>query len=185
MTKFVIDETGWLDAAEVIPSPNCDARPDETRIKLIVVHGISLPPGEYGGGFIQQFFCNRLDPGAHEYFAGIHEMTVSAHCLVERDGHIIQFVSFLERAWHAGQSNWRGESACNNFSVGIELEGTDDDTYTDAQYASLAGLVGALRAAYPDIDGDAVTGHSDIAPGRKTDPGPAFDWSKLHQILGT
>ena len=184
MTKFFIDDAGWLDAAEVIRSPNCDTRPDGARIKLIVVHGISLPPGEYGGGFIQKFFCNSLDPAAHEYFAGICDMTVSAHCLVERGGHVIQFVSFLDRAWHAGQSEWRGESACNNFSVGIELEGCDDETYTDAQYQSLAALVAALRAVYPDIAADGITGHSDIAPGRKTDPGPAFDWPKLHQLLG-
>ncbi len=184
MTKFFIDDAGWLDTAEEIRSPNCDARPDSARIKLIVVHGISLPPGEYGGGFIQQFFCNRLDPDGHEYFTGICEMTVSAHCLVERDGHVVQFVSFLDRAWHAGQSSWRGETACNDFSVGIELEGCDDEAYTDAQYRTLAALVAALRAAYPDIDGDAITGHSDIAPGRKTDPGPAFDWNKLHQLLG-
>lgn len=184
MTKFFIDDAGWLDVAEVVRSPNCDARPDGARIKLIVVHGISLPPGEYGGGFIQQFFCNSLDPAAHEYFAGICEMTVSAHCLVERGGHVIQFVSFLDRAWHAGQSSWRGESACNNFSIGIELEGCDDETYTDAQYQSLAALVAALRRAYPDIEPEAIAGHSDIAPGRKTDPGPAFEWSKLHQLLG-
>ncbi len=185
MTRLFIDDAGWLDGAEAIHSPNCDARPDETRIKLIVIHGISLPPGEYGGGYIQEFFCNRLDPEGHEYFRSICDMTVSAHCLVERDGHVIQFVPFLDRAWHAGVSEWRGETACNDFSVGIELEGRDDETYTDAQYQSLADVVRALRQAYPDIAPDAITGHSDIAPGRKTDPGPAFDWPRLHQLLDT
>ncbi len=183
MTKFIIDDAGWLQSAEVIRSPNFDARPDNARIKLIVVHGISLPPGEYGGGHIQHFFCNRLDADAHPYFESICQMTVSAHCLVERDGNIIQFVSFLDRAWHAGASAWRGKSACNDFSIGIELEGCDDESYGDAQYRSLAALVAALRQQYPAIDADAIAGHSDIAPGRKTDPGPAFDWPRLRNLL--
>jgi AmpD protein len=137
MTQLLIDDTGWLPAVEVIKSPNFDSRPENTSIKLIVVHGISLPPGEYGGGHIRNFFCNRLDPGAHEYFESICGMTVSAHCLIERDGNIVQFVSFQDRAWHAGESEWRGEQACNDFSVGIELEGCDDEAYTDSQYESL------------------------------------------------
>ena len=174
MTKHFIDDAGWLKSADRIPSPNFDSRPDNARVKLIVVHGISLPPGEYGGGHIHDFFCNRLDPGKHEYFRSICEMKVSAHCLIERDGHIVQFVSFLDRAWHAGVSEWRGETACNDFSVGIELEGCDDEAYEPSQYASLAGVVAALRTRY-----------TDIAPGRKTDPGPAFDWVKLESLLKT
>jgi AmpD protein len=185
MTKLFIDDAGWLESVEVIKSPNFDARPENCSIKLVVVHGISLPPGEYGGGHIQNFFCNQLDPSAHEYFASICSMTVSAHCLVERDGNIVQFVSFQGRAWHAGESAWRGEAACNNYSVGIELEGCDDQAYADAQYHSLAGLITALRTRYPDIDINGVTGHSDIAPGRKTDPGPAFDWEKLKKLART
>ena len=183
MTKFFIDDAGWLQSVEVIKSPNFDARPENTSIKLVVVHGISLPPGEYGGGHIQNFFCNQLDPGADEYFESICSMTVSAHCLIERDGNIVQFVSFEDRAWHAGESKWRGETACNNYSVGIELEGCDNRAYTDEQYLSLAGLITALRTSYPDIGANAITGHSDIASGRKTDPGPAFDWEKLKQFV--
>ena len=182
MTKLFIDDAGWLQSAEVIRSPNFDARPDTATIKLVVVHGISLPPGEYGGGFIQQFFCNRLDCDAHPYFDSIRDLCVSAHCLIERDGGLVQFVSFLDRAWHAGVSSWRGENACNDFSVGIELEGRDDEAYADAQYCRLAELIVALRSSYPGIGADAITGHSDIAPGRKTDPGPAFDWARLESL---
>jgi len=183
MTKLFIDDAGWLQAVEVIKSPNFDSRPENTSIKLVVVHGISLPPGEYGGGHIQNFFCNQLDPSSHEYFESICTMTVSAHCLIERDGNIIQFVSFQGRAWHAGESEWRGEQACNDFSVGIELEGCDDEAYTDSQYGSLAVLITTLRKRYPEINLDAITGHSDIAPLRKTDPGPAFDWEKLKALV--
>jgi AmpD protein len=179
MTELTIDDTGWLQTVEVIQSPNYDARPDNTKIKLIVIHGISLPPAEFGGGYIQQFFCNRLDANAHDYFASICDLQVSAHCLIERDGNIIQFVSFLDRAWHAGVSSWRGEPVCNNYSIGIELEGSDDQAYTDSQYERLNALATTLIAHYAEIDGDAICGHSDIAPGRKTDPGPAFDWTRL------
>lgn len=183
MTKYSIDDAGWLESAETVRSPNFDSRPDDAVIRLIVVHGISLPPGEYGGGHIRQFFCNCLDAGAHEYFETIRELRVSAHCLIERSGKILQFVSFLDRAWHAGESRWRGETACNDFSIGIELEGCDDQPYEARQYASLAALIAALRARYPDIAADAIAGHSDIAPGRKTDPGPAFDWARLELLL--
>lgn len=183
MTKFHIDDAGWLQSVEVIRSPNFDARPEHAQIKLIVVHGISLPPGDYGGGHIQSFFCNNLDVAAHPYFESICKLTVSAHCLIERDGHVVQFVSFQDRAWHAGESEWCGESSCNNFSVGIELEGCDDEAYDEPQYQALARLIGALRQRYPEIDSDAITGHSDIAPARKTDPGPAFDWARLHRLL--
>lgn len=183
MTELCIDDAGWLQSVEAIRSPNFDARPDNAKIKLVVVHCISLPPGEYGGGHIQTFFCNQLDAGAHEYFQSICEMKVSAHCLIERDGNILQFVSFLNRAWHAGESSWREQTACNDFSIGIELEGCDDDAYAEAQYLSLARLIKSLRENYPHIDSDAITGHSDIAPMRKTDPGPAFDWIKLGNCL--
>ena len=183
MTNLSIDEKGWLQSVELIRSPNFDARPDEATIKLIVVHGISLPPREYGGGYIQQFFCNKLDAGQHPYFASIHQMRVSAHVLIEREGKLIQFVSFNDRAWHAGQSEWCGESACNDFSVGIELEGCDEEAYTESQYQNLGRLISALRWRYPGIAKDAIAGHSDIAPGRKTDPGKAFDWNYLKAVI--
>lgn len=180
---MAIDDNGWLTDARTVASPNHDMRPDDTAIELVVIHGISLPPGEYGGGHVQRFFQNRLDPQEHEYFAEICDMCVSAHCLIERDGTITQFVSFADRAWHAGQSEWRGRSRCNDFSIGIELEGCDDEAYADPQYASLATLIGELRTAYPTIAADALAGHSDIAPGRKTDPGPYFDWGRLTSML--
>ncbi len=183
MTNLFIDDAGWLQSVEVIQSPNFDARPADSKIKLVVVHGISLPPGEYGGGHIKDFFCNNLDVKTHEYFDSICEMKVSAHCLIERDGKILQFVSFLDRAWHAGESEWRGEPACNDFSIGIELEGCDDQDYTEDQYLGLANLVASLRTRYPTIEKEAIAGHSDIAPGRKTDPGLAFDWEKLRRLV--
>ncbi len=168
---------------DVIRSPNFDTRPGNTKIKLIVIHGISLPPGEFGGGYIQQFFCNQIDEKAHPYFAEICDMRVSAHCLIGRTGDITQFVSFNDRAWHAGVSTWCGEEACNDFSIGIELEGVDEQAYDDEQYRRLGDLVHCLRAWYPDITEQAICGHSDIAPGRKTDPGPAFDWARLNQAM--
>ncbi len=181
MTELKIDDKGWLQAVDVdvVQSPNCDARPDHTQIKLIVIHGISLPPSEFGGGYIQQYFCNQLDSNANDYFSSICDMQVSAHCLIERTGNITQFVSFLDRAWHAGVSSWKGEEACNNYSIGIELEGTDELSYTDPQYEQLNALLGSLISHYPAIKNDAICGHSDIARGRKTDPGPAFDWARI------
>ena len=179
MTELKIDDKGWLQAVDLVQSPNCDARPDKAPIKLIVIHAISLPPSEFGGGYIQQFFCNQLDAKAHDYFPAICDMQVSAHCLIERAGTITQFVSFLDRAWHAGVSSWKGEQACNDFSIGIELEGTDELSYTDAQYHQLNALLGCLRAHYPAIKNDPICGHSEIAPGRKTDPGPSFDWARI------
>jgi len=179
MTELKIDDIGWLQAVDVVQSPNCDARPDNTEIKLIVIHGISLPPSEFGGGYIQQYFCNQLDSNANDYFSTICDMQVSAHCLIERAGNITQFVSFLNRAWHAGTSSWKGEQACNDFSIGIELEGTDELSYTDPQYEQLNALLGSLISHYPTIKNDAICGHNDIAPGRKTDPGPAFDWTRI------
>ncbi len=148
-----------------------------------MVHAISLPPGEYGGGYIQQFFQNRLDAKADDYFAEIADMKVSAHCLIERNGKISQFVSFDDRAWHAGVSCWLDRENCNDFSIGIELEGCDEDTFEPAQYQALAQLVIALRKQYPAISEPALCGHSDIAPGRKTDPGPGFDWANLATII--
>ncbi len=179
MTEMIIDDKGWLQAVDVVQSPNCDARPDNTQIKLVVIHGISLPPSEFGGGYIQQYFCNQLDANANDYFSSICDMQVSAHCLIERTGNITQFVSFLDRAWHAGVSSWKGEEACNNYSIGIELEGTDELSYTDPQYEQLNALLDRLISRYPTIENDAICGHSDISPGRKTDPGPSFDWARI------
>ena len=161
-----------------VPSPNCDARPADARIELIVVHNISLPPREFGGPGIIDLFLNRLDAAAHPYYAGIAHLRVSAHFLIRRDGELLQFVPCLLRAWHAGVSSWRGRERCNDFSLGIELEGADDMPYEDAQYERLRALISALCACYPIT---AITGHADIAPGRKTDPGAAFEWKKIDQ----
>jgi AmpD protein len=171
--------TGMAVGARSVPSPNCDERPPGVAPELIVVHGISLPPGEFGGPWIDQLFTNTLAPGLHPYFASLAGLRVSAHALVRRDGEVVQYVPFTRRAWHAGESSWRGRPRCNDFSIGIELEGTDAMPYSDAQYTALARLVAALLTAYPSLDAEALAGHSDIAPGRKTDPGPAFDWPRL------
>ena len=151
--------------------------------ELIVVHGISLPPGEFGGPWIEQLFTNCLPPFAHPYFATLHDARVSAHALLRRDGSVVQFVPIHRRAWHAGESSWRGRSACNDFSIGIELEGTDTVPYEDVQYAVLARLVSDLADACPGLSPDALAGHADIAPARKTDPGPAFDWPRLRALV--
>jgi len=180
--KFNINQNGWLQGVEIIRSPNFEERPQQGDIRLVVIHAISLPPGQYGGGFIQQFFTNQLDPGAHAYFSEIIDMKVSAHCLIQRDGHLIQFVSFRDRAWHAGLSCWNGEHNCNDFSIGIELEGCDNDNFDVRQYQQLSALVIALRKQYPAISEQSICGHSEIAPGRKTDPGPNFDWNRLAQL---
>ncbi|HEX5419066.1 MAG TPA: 1,6-anhydro-N-acetylmuramyl-L-alanine amidase AmpD [Gammaproteobacteria bacterium] len=166
-----------------LPSPNCDARPPAAELELIVVHGISLPPGEFGGRWIDDLFINCLDATAHPYFAAVAPLRVSAHVLISRDGRLTQFVSFAARAWHAGPSSFRGRECCNDFSIGIELEGADDVAYEAAQYRRLAELVNSLRDAYPTLAGAELVGHSDIAPGRKTDPGPSFDWSLLRGSL--
>lgn len=176
-------ETGLLDAATQIPSPNQDGRPDGVEPDLIVVHSISLPPGEYGGPHIAELFTNRLDPAAHPYFAGVADLRVSAHLLIRRDGHIEQFVPFHRRAWHAGQSCYEGRECCNDFSIGIELEGTDEGEYETAQYRSLVDVVEALGRAYPRLSPARIAGHSQIAPGRKTDPGAGFDWGRLDTML--
>jgi AmpD protein len=167
-----VDSQGVLSGCEYIPSPNCDDRPAGV-IELLVIHNISLPPGEFGGDGVQRLFTNTLDAAAHPYYVSIAGLKVSAHFFVRRDGAIIQFVPCLKRAWHAGESCWQGMSRCNDFSIGIELEGSDDVPFTDEQYAALGRLTMALREAYP-IRG--IAGHNDVAPQRKTDPGPCFDW---------
>lgn len=183
LNDLSIDPDGWLNHADIVHSPNFESRPADSEIRLIVVHGISLPPGSYGGGYVQRLFTNRLDPVQHEYFAKIDGLKVSAHCLIERDGHLTQFVSFHDRAWHAGVSCWQGVDNCNDFSIGIELEGSDDEVYEEIQYQQLARLVIGLRKQYPAIPEQSLCGHSDIAPGRKTDPGPLFDWQHLNQLI--
>jgi AmpD protein len=172
-----------LDNARQVESPNCSDRPDEQDISLLVIHGISLPPGEFGGPHVDELFCNSLDPAAHDYFREICGLRVSAHLLIRRDGEVVQYVPFNRKAWHAGQSSFQGRAECNEFSIGIELEGTDEIPYTDAQYVQLARVASELVATYPGITADRITGHSDIAPGRKTDPGPAFDWSRFRRML--
>ena len=175
--------TGLLRGASQVLSPHYDARPDGLRPELIVVHGISLPPDDFGGGWIERFFCGNLPPAAHPYFAAIAGLRVSAHLLIARDGRTTQFVPFHARAWHAGVSRYEGRDRCNDFSIGIELEGTDNTPYTDDQYAALAGVVRSLCAAYPGLAPARLVGHSDIAPGRKSDPGPAFDWTRLRAAV--
>jgi AmpD protein len=179
-----VDATrGRLLEAVQRPSPNCDERPVDLPVDLLVVHGISLPPGEFGGPWIDHLFLNTLDPGAHPYFGRIQGLRVSAHLLIRRDGGVVQYVPFHKRAWHAGQSSWRGRERCNDFSIGIELEGTDEQPYEAVQYRRLAEVAAALIRAYPELGPDRIVGHSDIAPGRKTDPGPAFDWPRLRRLL--
>lgn len=174
---------GLLRPAVQCPSPNQDDRPDDEEPSLIVIHGISLPPGEFGGPYIQQFFTNCLDGQGHSYFAGICDRHVSAHLLIRRDGAVVQFVPFGRRAWHAGESRFRGRSRCNDFSIGIELEGEDETPYEDAQYEVLAGVAATLIGSYSRLSLRAIAGHCDIAPRRKTDPGPAFDWLRLYDDL--
>lgn len=178
---FRPDPAGWVPAARRVPSPNFDARPAGLPVDLVVIHNISLPPGQFDSGDIEAFFQNRLDPSRHPFFATIHEVRVSAHFLVTRTGELVQFVSCLDRAWHAGQSEFLGRPRCNDFSIGIEIEGSDDQPFTLAQYHTAAALVRALLAAYPVR---ALAGHSDIAPGRKTDPGPHFDWAAFAAAAG-
>jgi AmpD protein len=176
--------TGLLADVRQVLSPHCDARPEGMITDLIVLHGVSLPPREFGGPWIDRLFTGGLPGDAHPYFREIAGMRVSAHALVGRDGGIVQYVPFSQRAWHAGASQYAGRTACNDFSIGIEIEGTDDQPYEDIQYRRLAELLLRLLAAYPQLDRQRIVGHSDIAPGRKTDPGPAFDWSRLRALLG-
>jgi len=182
--SFKIDKpTSLLLDCLYIPSPNCNDRPDADDISLIVVHGISLPAGQFGGPYIEQLFTNRLDTAQHASFVEIESLKVSSHLLIRRDGQVIQFVPFDKRAWHAGQSRFEDRDDCNDFSIGIELEGTDELVYEESQYQQLAGVIQVLMKQYSDINPKRVVGHSDIAPGRKTDPGPAFDWAKLAHVL--
>jgi AmpD protein len=167
--------SGWLSGVRRIASPNCDARPPGAAIELLVIHNISLPPGEFGGDAIVRLFTNALDAEAHPYYAQLRDLKVSAHFLIRRDGAIVQFVPCGKRAWHAGASSWQGRARCNDFSIGVELEGDDATPFDDRQYAALARLTRRLRRAYPIR---AIAGHADIAPGRKTDPGPCFDWAR-------
>ncbi len=180
---IVDSKTGWVVGVRRVASPNHDERPAGAELSLIVVHGISLPPGEFGAGWIDRFFCNDLPGDVHPFFATICDRTVSSHVLIARDGTLTQYVPFDRRAWHAGPSTYCGRTRCNDFSIGIELEGTDDLPYDAAQYRALAQLVAALRRAYPTLANAEVVGHSDIAPGRKTDPGPSFDWAELRRQL--
>lgn len=180
-TLGAMDDEGWLSGAHRVPSPNCDERPAGEAVRLIVIHAISLPPNEFGGPEIVQLFTNYLDPAAHPYYREIHGVRVSAHFLVRRGGDLIQFVPCSRRAWHAGVSKWRGHERCNDFSIGIELEGCDRLPFEDAQYVTLNRVLNELRRRYPIED---VAGHSDIAPGRKTDPGPCFDWHRVHDASG-
>lgn len=169
----------WIDQARRVPSPNFNERPDPEDIALVVIHNISLPPERFGGPWIEAFFQNRLDPDADPYFQTLRDLKVSSHFLIRRDGELVQFVACDRRAWHAGVSRWRGRDNCNDFSLGIELEGADRIPYEDAQYRSLNALLDTLIAHYPKLSRDTLTGHEHIAPGRKTDPGPAFDWARL------
>lgn len=178
-----LQATGWLEPVAYCRSPNFNARPDPSDISLLVVHNISLPPEQFGGGYVQQFFCNALPVSAHPYFATIASLQVSSHCLIDRQGVITQFVSFADRAWHAGASTFGGRTNCNDFSIGIELEGADRIAYTEPQYVALVQLTRLLMRAYPRLTAERIVGHSDVAPGRKTDPGPAFDWTYFFDLL--
>ncbi len=177
-SAFAINQEGWLSQARHVASPNCDERNSDDEISLLVIHNISLPPGQFGTGHVEAFFCNQLDVSADEFFDEIKGLCVSAHFFVARDGAVTQFVPTTQRAWHAGVSCFDGRSACNDFSIGIEMEGTDHQPYTDEQYQTLTQLTEALMNRHQAITKERITGHCDIAPGRKTDPGPAFDWCR-------
>jgi N-acetyl-anhydromuramoyl-L-alanine amidase len=168
----------WLHGAQRIPSPNCSERPEGTEISLLVIHNISLPPGQFGGPWISDLFCNQLSPDFHPYFVEVCELRVSSHLLIRRDGSVLQYVPFDRKAWHAGRSSFQGRDECNEYSIGIELEGSDFTPFTDYQYERLQQVTGLLLDRYPAITPERITGHSHIAPGRKTDPGPHFDWPR-------
>ena len=183
--SFKIDVShGVLSPVRLALSPYCDARPEGASIDLLVIHSISLPPGVFGESYIEDLFLDRLPAAEHPYFETIAGLKVSAHLLIRRDGEVVQFVPFHLRAWHAGQSDFQGRSACNDFSIGIELEGTDDIPYEDIQYQQLAEITRCLMEAYPNIHAKNIVGHEDIAPGRKTDPGPLFDWPRYYGLIG-
>jgi AmpD protein len=184
VSALTIDSTaGLLVDARQVPSPNHDERPEGSAPELILVHGISLPPGDYGGPWIDRLFTNALPSDAHPYFAQIAGLKVSSHVLIRRDGELVQYVPFHRRAWHAGASRYCGRERCNDFSIGVELEGTDELGYEPVQYRRLVDVIVALCAAYPSLSLERIAGHSEVAPGRKTDPGPAFDWIRLHAML--
>ncbi len=176
---------GWLASARRVPSPNHNERPEGETVSLLVIHSISLPPGVFGGDAIDRLFTNTLDPSAHPYFSTLAGLQVSAHLLIRRDGELVQYVDFQRRAWHAGASSFAGRSGCNDFSIGIELEGTDTGRFEPAQYEALAAVTRALMATWPAITPECITGHSDIAPGRKTDPGTGFDWDCYRRLIGS
>ncbi|MDD5463094.1 MAG: 1,6-anhydro-N-acetylmuramyl-L-alanine amidase AmpD [Methylococcales bacterium] len=169
----------WLSDAIRILSPNHDNRTDPEDISLLVIHCISLPPGKFNNSYIDQLFCNKLNPVEHPYFKEIYQCPVSAHLLIKRDGHCVQYVAFDKRAWHAGKSSYEGRERCNDFSIGIELEGTESIPYTEAQYLQLATVIDTLLKTYPKLTRQRITGHSDIAPGRKNDPGESFNWQRI------
>lgn len=178
-----IDAQGWYCHARIVPSPHYDVRTDTSDISLLVIHNISLPPGQFGGSYIEDFFLGKLDSSIHPFFKVIENMRVSAHCLIRRDGEVVQFVPFLARAWHAGVSSFAGREKCNDYSIGIELEGADYVAYTDEQYLSLQRLSSALIQSYPLITQPRITGHQYIAPLRKSDPGLVFDWARFRKSL--
>ena len=178
--RLKLTDEGILEGVRYVASPNCDERPAGCRIELLVIHYISLPPGEFGGQAIEDFFRNRLDPRAHPFFATIAKVRASAHFLIRRNGAVTQFVPCAKRAWHAGESSWQGRERCNDFSIGIEVEGNEEMPFTAAQYRRLAALARAVVARYPISE---IVGHSDIAPARKTDPGPQFDWARFRAML--
>ncbi len=176
-------DSGWIEGIAHVPSPNHSSRPEGTEIELIVIHNISLPPQRYDGEWITDLFCNRLDPDAHPYFKEIAHLEVSSHLLIRRDGSAIQYVPFTQAAWHAGQSCFNGRERCNEFSIGIELEGSDFEPFSEKQYEKLIKITNLLISHYPCIKKGNITGHSDIAPNRKTDPGPYFDWERYKKVL--
>lgn len=180
MSEQEVWRDGWLQRARAVPSPNCGPRPAGAVVDLVVLHSISLPPGEFGGDAIERLFTNRLDWSAHPYFETIRGATVSSHFLLRRDGALVQFVSCDDRAWHAGASSWRGRANCNDYSVGVELEGLEGDRFDDRQYAAVAALLRSIAQRYPITD---VAGHEHVAPDRKHDPGAGFDWPRLRALL--
>lgn len=174
---------GLLEGARLAPSPNVDARPPGSAVEVLVIHNISMPPGDYGGGDIERLFCNALDFNAHPFYRTIQGLKVSSHLLIRRDGEVVQFVPFHQRAWHAGASRWQGRERVNDFSIGIEMEGTDETPYEDIQYQVLVQVTRVLMQAYPGITREHIVGHADISPGRKTDPGPFFDWPRYRAAI--
>ena len=184
MHKLDIEiKNGWIEHVRRVISPNYDDRPDDSKLEIIVIHGISLPPGDFGGNGIDQLFTNQINEYDHPYYKKISNIKVSSHVLINREGSITQYVSFLKRAWHAGESSHLGKGSCNDYSIGIELEGTDDNPYEDKQYLCLAKLIKSLKKNYASLNDGDIVGHCDIAPGRKTDPGKSFDWRYLSSLL--